>query len=871
MKKKKKRSTRQPGQDDIVGEVAVKQKTRKKGLSRPPGTASRRGMFSAASFADVLAHQATDERIEEPDLRPVRPAVIAFYGFRGGAGRTTALAHVAVLLASQQRNVVVVDLDLEAPGIDRVLGAPRPEPGKGVVALIRTALSASEPDGVVLTPHLVAVAMSGASLIRILPAGILDSAYIQALDDLGVPLWHALEGPSPLQALLESIESELEPDAILIDCRTGLTGLAASAMFHFADQVVCFLPMSEQSGDGLDVFLKTVRAAREQRDGRPDIVLVPSMVPDGPEARAKLSNWFVPLLEGRYVELVRGISAGEEDYEDARETAPIVREGIAYRAGIALADKIKEDYFPRAAGEYQPLMHRLEPLLVGHEGPKSVHEIKVETRKVLDELGGDLDRLAFAEHTPVQELVRMFLPPQDFEALLDRSTTYVTGAKGAGKTWMWRYLLSPEFRGRARDMIYLPGHEPDATEQDLETRFGGLRLSPSAFREIEKQAKMLRGATHPAFWIMSALARLGREFPVVQQAALAVCSGPERRHVRRLFETSDRAFHDALTQALLLDRAGTLAEEALKAADTALLQSSVPGVTLLYDGLEVAFGGDEELQKRFVRGLVGAAEVLRGRLKRLFFKIFLREDIYFNLELQNQSHLSAATQEVRWEPRDVLSLVLRIALHSRSYQSALKRAGHDVAPEKLPADTETLEKLLEPFWGKQLEGGNKVRTTVFIQRRTADGKGRMFPRTLVQLVAAAVEHERTMADYRPDRVLRSASLQQGYRRASEQRVADLKKEYAWLQRYLYGLREMTPTGTLLEIRKRVAPAMLNAGKAAAPATLHKGRGGWQKVVDMLMEIGVLKEYMRARGEYGEKKYEVALLYRPGLGVKSPGV
>jgi hypothetical protein len=39
----------------------------------------------------------------------------------------------------------------------------------------------------------------------------------------------------------------------------------------------------------------------------------------------------------------------------------------------------------------------------------------------------------------------------------------------------------------------------------------------------------------------------------------------------------------------------------------------------------------------------------------------------------------------------------------------------------------------------------------------------------------------------------------------------------------------------------------------------------------LLEIGVLREYKRAKGDGGEKKYEIALLYRPGLGIKTFGV
>lgn len=57
----------------------------------------------------------------------------------------------------------------------------------------------------------------------------------------------------------------------------------------------------------------------------------------------------------------------------------------------------------------------------------------------------------------------------------------------------------------------------------------------------------------------------------------------------------------------------------------------------------------------------------------------------------------------------------------------------------------------------------------------------------------------------------------------------------------------------------------------APAgALHAGPGGWNKVIERLKEVGVLREYRKARGGAGETKYEIALLYRPGLGIKMFG-
>ena len=45
--------------------------------------------------------------------------IITFYSYKGGTGRSMALANIAWLLASGGQNVLVVDWDLEAPGLHR--------------------------------------------------------------------------------------------------------------------------------------------------------------------------------------------------------------------------------------------------------------------------------------------------------------------------------------------------------------------------------------------------------------------------------------------------------------------------------------------------------------------------------------------------------------------------------------------------------------------------------------------------------------------------------------------------------------------------------------------------------------------------------
>jgi cellulose biosynthesis protein BcsQ len=824
-------------------------------------------MFSAASFAGVIAEEASGELQDAEVLPAGSPIVVAFYGFRGGAGRTTALAHVAALLASRQIQVVAIDLDLEAPGLHHVLACPPPEPNRGALALLREATASDEddkPHTIHLAPHILKSTVAIGAPIRVLPAGRLSDGYFERLEDLGVPLWHLIEGPSPLEAIIEQVQIELAPQVICLDCRTGLSGLSASAMFHVADVVVSFLPVSEQSLDGLEPFFRAAKAAKLRRQGRPELLLVPSMVPEGPDGRKRLDEWFIPEVETRYAEFVLG-AAASEDADTIWEQIPIVREGIEYRRGIALADHLRNDFVQRASGVYQPLMERLEPLLGLDQqaGPTAV-----DAKKVLHDLDQlvDLKSLAFAESTPSAEIVRKFIRPTDFKAIVDRATWYVVGAKGAGKTWLWTYLLSDVGGQTTPDNVYVAAHGP-----------GTELLSASALRELErdKTIQMNKRQVYGALWLLYAAKRILGRYPDLAEPISERFSGDERRLLRKLINATSATFQKELSQILAFERVSTFAEHLLRGLDALLLNTGLTAATLLYDGLDVGFGSDEKsllLRRRYVAGLVEALEPIRGLLRRIFFKVFLREDIFTELNVQNQSHLAAATAELRWEPRDLWLLALNIVAESPHYRDVLRSLDPSVGPDNWPSEDERREALLVPLWGQQMERGNKTSTARWVQRRTADGKARLFPRTLVQLLASAVGHQRTIEAF-PDRVLRSAAIVEGYNDASARRVEDLRKEYAFLSVYLDSLQGMKPTGTeedFLTVFQSKMRRRNTKKKGVAAGSLHAGPGGWHKVIEKLLEIGVLREYRRARGNQGEQKYEIALLYRPGLGIKTYG-
>jgi hypothetical protein len=220
--------------------------------------------------------------------QPHGPPIIVFYSFKGGVGRTTALASFAIQRARMGERVAVLDLDLDAPGAGTLLAAD--EHGTtaewGVVDYLL-----ERPLGEVdLRDYYHGCrrpAVTGSGEILVVPAGSLEPEreYLGKLARLDLEPAAPGGSPHPLRLLLDQVRTNLDPNWICIDARAGLSepaGLLLSGPSHLH---VLFGTSSEQSWRGLTVVLERIGASRV-RENRPqlDCVLVHAMVPEDPSA-----------------------------------------------------------------------------------------------------------------------------------------------------------------------------------------------------------------------------------------------------------------------------------------------------------------------------------------------------------------------------------------------------------------------------------------------------------------------------------------------------------------------------------------------------------------------------------------------------------
>ena len=824
---------------------------------------SSKRMFSPASFFDVIdSAQNRDKRsLSEPGTVPQRPAVVAFYGFRGGAGRTIALAHVAMLLAQKGLRVTAMDFDLEAPGLHIALGAEQPTEEQGLVPLLHKTLTAEQGKPVSVAEHLkIVTPREGAGKILLLPAGRVNRKYLAQIEELGVGLWHEPE-LSPLERILNGIRQE-NPDIIFIDCRTGFSGMSASVLFHLADLAVIFLPLTDQVWDGVDVLLQGVAAARTHRDNKPALLFVPGMVLPGEAGRDKSQRYLDKLREKYIQRLNIEPNKTSEEESEASEEEPWLHDGIFWDQRVWADGFVRQPFLPGGPwGLFQPLCDTIIAALDLEVERRSVEPILA--KGILEELQIS-GSVGFAEELNTQQMRHIMVPSESVRAAVDRSSVLVVGAKGSGKTLLWRFLVDDPGRDDLvrlpADTKYIAGHAPS-----LELDPQRLTLSADAFKEVEQAARMQKNNTHKAFWILYALFRLSRVQEEIADWLKDNMASPLRTAWRQL----DKSAHTPdFTPLLNLNAVSTLAEKTLSGLDD-WMAAKVQQYVLVFDGLDNGFqtGRTEawyERRERFVTGLLQVVAEWRGRLKRIQFKVFLREDIYLSMELQNRSHLDAAKHELRFGSSDLWQLALKIATTSSIYKSTIPtaRMGSDGL---YAGDENELKALLYPLWGRTIEKGKKAYTANYILKRTSDAQGRLFPRTFIQMLDAAVKSEKQLEPRNEsDRVLRFRSLQKGVASASRQRVEDLRTEYVELKPYLEALRGAPAVASF---DKMIAVMKQNTGKPAL--SLHKGPGGWRKVLDRLIAVGVMGR--KSIEGIEEEKLSTALLYRDGLGLKVAGL
>jgi MinD-like ATPase involved in chromosome partitioning or flagellar assembly len=148
-------------------------------------------------------------------------SVVTFYSYKGGVGRSMALANIAVLLAQAGKRVLVVDWDLEAPGLERYFHYFRFIPdGAGLMSMLTDASSSYNNS---YHDYTWTIEVSSAESIEFLSSGREQdpSGYSSQLESFDWNGFFAHGGGDYLEDLRDQWKRDF--DIVLIDSRTGLS------------------------------------------------------------------------------------------------------------------------------------------------------------------------------------------------------------------------------------------------------------------------------------------------------------------------------------------------------------------------------------------------------------------------------------------------------------------------------------------------------------------------------------------------------------------------------------------------------------------------------------------------------------------------
>ncbi|MCL2204370.1 MAG: tetratricopeptide repeat protein [Defluviitaleaceae bacterium] len=193
---------------------------------------------------------------------------VAFYSYKGGAGRTLALAYTAKYLAENHFSVCILDMDLEAPGI---LYKFDPEPDRdklhnkpGVLEYIHSCIDGNYPESVSEYIHTYEITPNG-GYIKLMSAGKgLNLTYWKTLAKMN---WDNLffgednNGLLYFEYLKHQIETEIKPDFLFIDSRSGITVLSKLCTMALADKTIVFSANNRENYHGTGLMYRQIASA----------------------------------------------------------------------------------------------------------------------------------------------------------------------------------------------------------------------------------------------------------------------------------------------------------------------------------------------------------------------------------------------------------------------------------------------------------------------------------------------------------------------------------------------------------------------------------------------------------------------------------
>ncbi len=202
--------------------------------------------------------------------------IITFYSYKGGVGRTMSLANIATVLALWNKKVLIIDWDLEAPGLEKYFSSytnnTKLGSKSGVIDLLLDKTSGNK---VNWKRYLQNINISNKYNLKYFGSGKKDGNYFSKIKQLDIDsLYEKNFGFEFFEKLRNEWKSEF--DFILIDSRTGITDIGGICTIQLPDIVLVFTNTNEQSLLGTKEIIERINSAQQSQPyDRQNLIIFP--------------------------------------------------------------------------------------------------------------------------------------------------------------------------------------------------------------------------------------------------------------------------------------------------------------------------------------------------------------------------------------------------------------------------------------------------------------------------------------------------------------------------------------------------------------------------------------------------------------------
>jgi len=709
-------------------------------------------------------------------LDPDSPPVIAFHSFKGGVGRTLHALALALAIVKkggtavgyvlsksgwggppssiEKSRVLIVDADLEAPGLSWLVSKKLPKPPVSFVDFL--ALVHSDPDPLALeSTDLVANRLKDALVdgVYILPAFRSPSKF----NSLEIRPEHLIQGSKDsfiLTTMLSRLGKALNVDAVIVDLRAGISELSSGLLLDPRVYRVLVTTLSGQSMEGTCKLLELLgELAPSKSDEDPIPALILSQIPPEYKKEDFLDPYFERLLDAS-----KNIWKNAEDdltekqveddsiillnyFDSNLRVLPNEWDGIVTQIK-------KSDLF----GEMSNLIDWLPEL-----SSERYHftDQKSDLKKQRGDLAKYAKQLVYAEAGKIGD----FLAINPLHDLVSNFSAHVPiaiiiGAKGSGKTYTYLQITQ---RKNWAEFAKSAGSEDVSIDAFICPILKSKNLEDPANKVVNK-----------------ARTNSSKELGFSGPCDITKISDYLRDGLKK--DMHEGQWREYWLNILAWSLGFEVNKEDAGRRFADYLRERKQQIVAIIDGLEDLFlrVSSDENQQRAVRSLLqDVPEWLEQQPSRpIGLLVFIRQDMVLNAVKQNYSQLIAKydTYSLKWNDEEALRLVTWIATKANILDKELEK-------DILKMNKSKLTDQLIPLWGRKLgsENSREARSANWVITALSDLKGQIQARDVVRFLYIASQAS-TDDIYWEDRLIVPSAARGALSECSKEKLNEIEEE-----------------------------------------------------------------------------------------------